>query len=119
MARATPEIISELDLDRPWLPSVRTLTMLPRPAAFRHHLRQLPAPLPLARHHSTLPLPPTIASTLPAAAAARPASEPSQVTLHGWVRTCRRQKNVAFAVVNDGSDLGGVQVVLRKGLEEG
>ena len=94
--------------------------MLPRLASLRHHLRQLPTPLSLSRRQSTLPLPlpPTIASTL-SATSTGPASVPEQVTLHGWIRTCRKQKNVAFAVLNDGSSLNGVQVVLKKGLEEG
>lgn len=63
-------------------------------------------------------------STLPSSiqaslASAGSTSETEAVTLHGWIRACRKQKNVAFAVLNDGSSLNGVQVVLKKGLEEG
>ncbi|TFL01528.1 hypothetical protein BDV98DRAFT_548024 [Pterulicium gracile] len=35
----------------------------------------------------------------------------SQVSITGWVKSVRRQKRVAFAVVNDGSNAAGLQVV--------
>lgn len=34
------------------------------------------------------------------------------VTVKGWVRTVRRQKTLAFAEVNDGSSMSGIQCVL-------
>ncbi|EIN08654.1 asparaginyl-tRNA synthetase [Punctularia strigosozonata HHB-11173 SS5] len=47
--------------------------------------------------------------TPPAAAAA--AAENVQV--HGWIKSVRRQKRVAFAVVSDGSSARGLQAVFR------
>ena len=35
------------------------------------------------------------------------------VALHGYVRSVRKQKNVAFAALYDGTSLDAVQVVLR------
>ncbi|KAF8492117.1 hypothetical protein JB92DRAFT_3085038 [Gautieria morchelliformis] len=32
-------------------------------------------------------------------------------TVHGWIKSVRRQKNVSFAVVNDGTTLKGLQAV--------
>ncbi|KAG8216894.1 hypothetical protein J3R82DRAFT_7164, partial [Butyriboletus roseoflavus] len=40
----------------------------------------------------------------------------SKVHVHGWVKSVRRQKNVTFAVVNDGSCPSGIQTVLSNGL---
>ncbi|KAF8638171.1 hypothetical protein AX17_002394 [Amanita inopinata Kibby_2008] len=34
-----------------------------------------------------------------------------QVTVSGWIKSIRRQKNVSFAVVTDGSSAGGLQAV--------
>ena len=34
-----------------------------------------------------------------------------EVTLNGWVRTARKQKTASFLVVNDGSDMEGIQCV--------
>lgn len=45
--------------------------------------------------------------------------EDPEITINGWIRSCRKQKSVAFAVINDGSNVKGIQVVLSKGLEEG
>lgn len=95
--------------------------MFPRTAALRHQLRRNPVPSTAALHSSasrrSLPLPPSIASTLSSTITA--SSAPSEVTLHGWIRSCRKQKHLSFAVLNDGSSLEGVQAVLPKGLEEG
>lgn len=41
--------------------------------------------------------------------ATRPSDGP--VVVKGWVRTVRKQKNLAFVEVNDGSNLAGIQVV--------
>ncbi|GAA5903743.1 hypothetical protein JCM6882_003402 [Rhodosporidiobolus microsporus] len=41
-----------------------------------------------------------------------------ETTLNCWVRSVRRQKNISFAVVSDGTVSGGVQVVLPKGVGE-
>ncbi|RUS33894.1 asparaginyl-tRNA synthetase [Jimgerdemannia flammicorona] len=38
----------------------------------------------------------------------------SPVTIHGWVRTVRVQKEVCFAHVNDGSNVTGIQVILNE-----
>ncbi|KIJ12198.1 hypothetical protein PAXINDRAFT_118299 [Paxillus involutus ATCC 200175] len=37
---------------------------------------------------------------------------PSKIHVHGWVKSVRRQKNVTFAVINDGSCVSGLQAVL-------
>lgn len=37
----------------------------------------------------------------------------SKVQVHGWIKSVRRQKNVAFAVINDGSCASGLQAVLH------
>ncbi|KAI5118485.1 hypothetical protein M0805_003517 [Coniferiporia weirii] len=54
------------------------------------------------------PLPPTIRQLL-----ARQAS-PKQIEVCGWVKSVRRQKNVAFAVVSDGSSSRGLQAVFSR-----
>jgi asparaginyl-tRNA synthetase len=36
----------------------------------------------------------------------------SQVSVNGWIRSVRKQKQVAFATVNDGSTLKGIQAIL-------
>ncbi|KAF9163866.1 hypothetical protein DFQ26_002060 [Actinomortierella ambigua] len=38
--------------------------------------------------------------------------EGSQVKVQGWIRSTRQQKQVAFAEVNDGSNLKGIQAIL-------
>ncbi|KAL4067067.1 hypothetical protein V8B97DRAFT_1874355 [Scleroderma yunnanense] len=47
----------------------------------------------------------------------------SKVQVHGWIKSVRRQKNIAFAVLNDGSCASGLQAVLHnsqlKGLTNG
>lgn len=86
-------------------------------------LRQLARAQPVAGSSKLLhtsssllaPLPTTIASALKASTAS--STEP--VTINGWIRSCRRQKNVSFAVINDGSSVGGVQAVLSKELDDG
>jgi len=40
-------------------------------------------------------------------------AEAESVTVHGWVRSVRRQKKIAFAAIGDGSSLDSVQVVLK------
>ncbi|CAG8803257.1 10247_t:CDS:2, partial [Dentiscutata erythropus] len=36
----------------------------------------------------------------------------SEIEVYGWVRSVRVQKNVSFAVINDGSSLKGMQAIL-------
>lgn len=52
-------------------------------------------------------LPPTIRQLL---AAPHP-PDPPTVSVSGWIKSVRRQKNVAFAVVTDGSSAHGLQAV--------
>ncbi|KIJ61659.1 hypothetical protein HYDPIDRAFT_136994 [Hydnomerulius pinastri MD-312] len=40
----------------------------------------------------------------------------SNIHVHGWVKSVRRQKNVTFAVINDGSCASGLQAVLNNNL---
>jgi asparaginyl-tRNA synthetase len=36
----------------------------------------------------------------------------AQVSVNGWIRSVRSQKQVSFANVNDGSNLKGIQAIL-------
>jgi asparaginyl-tRNA synthetase len=36
----------------------------------------------------------------------------TNVAVRGWVRSVRKQKQVCFATVNDGSNLKGIQAIL-------
>ncbi|GAA5935695.1 hypothetical protein JCM10213_003662 [Rhodosporidiobolus nylandii] len=63
-------------------------------------------------------LPPTVAHSLRSFDPSSPSPSPSASTLNCWVRSVRRQKNISFAVVSDGTVPGGVQVVLPKGVGE-
>lgn len=47
------------------------------------------------------------------------ATPEAPAVLQGWIRSCRRQKNISFAVLNDGSNVAGIQAVLSKGLDLG
>lgn len=37
-----------------------------------------------------------------------------QVAVRGWIRSVRKQKQVSFATVNDGSTLKGIQAILNE-----
>ncbi|KAL5522418.1 hypothetical protein ACEPAG_8434 [Sanghuangporus baumii] len=54
--------------------------------------------------------PPTIRQLL----SSQQTRSPSQIQVCGWVKSVRRQKNVSFAVVSDGSSTRGLQAVFRK-----
>lgn len=43
----------------------------------------------------------------------------SKVQVQGWIKSLRRQKNVTFAVINDGSCAAGVQAVLSNNVSSG
>lgn len=96
------------------------VAMAPRPRlnALRGPLRTLHSCSRAAQAATaSLALPATVASSL-AAASAGSETTASTTSLNGWIRSVRRQKNVSFAVLSDGSQVGGVQVVLPKGLDE-
>lgn len=38
--------------------------------------------------------------------------ENTNVSVRGWVRSVRKQKQISFATVNDGSNLKGIQAIL-------
>lgn len=40
--------------------------------------------------------------------------ETKDVSVRGWVRSVRKQKQVSFATVNDGSNLKGIQAILNE-----
>ena len=46
------------------------------------------------------------------------ASESETLTVHGYVRSVRKQKRIAFAAIGDGSTLSTVQAVLPPQLAE-
>nr|GFD58112.1 hypothetical protein [Tanacetum cinerariifolium] len=48
----------------------------------------------------------------------RELSESETLTVHGYVRSVRKQKRIAFAVIGDGSTLSTVQAVLSPQLAE-
>ncbi|SCV74271.1 BQ2448_6703 [Microbotryum intermedium] len=113
--------------------------LLQRPCSFAPVRRRL---VPLrAQHSGSSALAPTIAQALALASASSSASTSTlsspaasgthqdaarttsseaaaTSTISGWVRSCRRQKNVTFTVLNDGSDVKGVQAVIAPGLDE-
>jgi hypothetical protein len=64
----------------------------------------------LRRFASTSTLPPTIRQLL---SSPQPTSQETKVQLGGWIKSVRRQKNVTFAVINDGSCASGLQAVLK------
>lgn len=59
-------------------------------------------------HRSSFRLAPTIRQLLSS-------SSEGSVTVNGWVKSVRRQKNVSFAVISDGSSARGLQVVFGNG----
>jgi asparaginyl-tRNA synthetase len=58
-------------------------------------------------------LPPTIRQLL-----AEPPQTESNTVVSGWIKSIRKQKNVSFAVLTDGSSTTGLQAVLLKGKED-
>ncbi|KAF8654697.1 hypothetical protein AX16_003448 [Volvariella volvacea WC 439] len=57
-------------------------------------------------------LPPTIRQLLsPRPGGAEAATTEERITVHGWVKSVRKQKNVSFAVITDGSTAKGLQTV--------
>ena len=65
-------------------------------------------------HFRSYSLPTTIASTLKKFEARSQSHFDKQEIdiVHGWIRTVRLQKNVAFAEISDGSQLKGLQIVM-------
>ena len=59
------------------------------------------------RFASTSTLPPTIQQLL-----TRPSNNHS-IQVNGWIKSVRRQKKVAFAVITDGSRTSGLQAVFN------
>lgn len=58
-------------------------------------------------------LPPTIKQILSftPSTSHRQHDHDTSTTVHGWIKSVRRQKNVSFAIVNDGTTLKGLQAV--------
>jgi hypothetical protein len=57
-------------------------------------------------------LPPTIRQLL-----STPNLSQSEVSVHGWVKSVRHQKRLAFAVITDGSSQKGIQAVFTDPLQ--
>ncbi|SCZ98773.1 BZ3500_MvSof-1268-A1-R1_Chr3-1g05610 [Microbotryum saponariae] len=114
--------------------------LLPRPWSFAPIRRELVSSR--AQHTGSAALAPTIAQALALALAAPSSASPGSTltpksdqdgetttsasvaaaeakttTISGWIRSCRRQKNVTFAVLNDGSDVKGIQAVMAAGID--
>ncbi|CAA7267985.1 unnamed protein product [Cyclocybe aegerita] len=62
-------------------------------------------------------LPPTIRQLLASPTTGAIDSVPT-TTVSGWIKSIRKQKNVSFAVINDGSCPKGLQAVLVKGKDD-
>ena len=59
-------------------------------------------------------LPPTIRQLLRSSLSSNlPTS--TTTTVSGWIKSIRKQKNISFAVITDGSSVKGLQAVLVKG----
>ncbi|KAF9479747.1 asparaginyl-tRNA synthetase [Pholiota conissans] len=48
----------------------------------------------------------------------RPPSADDATTVFGWIKSIRKQKNMSFAVITDGSSANGLQAVLLKGKDD-
>lgn len=59
------------------------------------------------RCFSSATLPPTIRQLL----ASPPPPSAASIQINGWVKSIRKQKKVAFAVISDGSSDSGLQAV--------
>jgi hypothetical protein len=70
------------------------------------------ASVPIAAWLSSSPSPVAIVRIRDLLAAFPPTTD-RPITVRGWVRSVRRQKHVAFAEIDDGSHLKGLQAVLR------
>jgi asparaginyl-tRNA synthetase len=82
------------------------------------------APLAPSRlRYSSTFSPPNLAALLtPASPPSVPQQRPSDhqpLTIHGYIRSVRKQKRIAFAAIGDGSTLHTVQAVLAPQLAEG
>lgn len=62
-----------------------------------------------AAHPARFKLPPTIKQVLSANG-----SESSATSVTGWIKSIRKQKNITFAVVSDGTTPEGLQAVVSK-----
>jgi hypothetical protein len=62
-----------------------------------------------AAHPASFRLPPTIKQLLSASG-----SESSATSVTGWIKSIRKQKNITFAVVSDGTTPEGLQAVVLK-----
>jgi len=60
-------------------------------------------------HPAQFKLPPTIRQLLSSGD-----KEIRSTTLTGWVKSVRKQKNVIFAIINDGTNAEGLQAVVLK-----
>ncbi|KAF1817653.1 asparaginyl-tRNA synthetase [Eremomyces bilateralis CBS 781.70] len=91
-------------------------TNLRRSRSFYHHNIPVSLPRSSSRATSTTPLP-QLRSVLRASTASTSSTTAptpgSIVTIHGFVRSVRRQKRIAFAAIGDGSSLEPLQVVLQ------
>jgi asparaginyl-tRNA synthetase len=76
-------------------------------------LRYLLRPSVLRSPHN-YQLPPTISQLLKSGAEPRTSDTTSKTTVSGWIKSIRKQKNVSFAVITDGSSDKGLQAVLVK-----
>jgi asparaginyl-tRNA synthetase len=60
-------------------------------------------------------LPPTIRQLLRSPLSSNfPKSTTTTTTVSGWIKSIRKQKNISFAVITDGSSTKGLQAVLVK-----
>jgi asparaginyl-tRNA synthetase len=88
-----------------------------------HALAPLAPLTPSRLRYSSTFSPPNLAALLsPASPPSAPQQRPSDhqpLTIHGYIRSVRKQKRIAFAAIGDGSTLHTVQAVLAPQLAEG
>ncbi|KAH6896225.1 asparaginyl-tRNA synthetase [Coprinopsis sp. MPI-PUGE-AT-0042] len=90
-------------------PSVLRSLSLQRPSRFLSVTSQRPNELPASQ---LFRLPLTIAQFLSPWYTLNHHDPDAKVTVTGWIKSIRKQKNIAFAVVTDGSESRGIQAVL-------
>ncbi|KAI9827108.1 MAG: asparaginyl-tRNA synthetase [Phylliscum demangeonii] len=91
-------------------------TWSPRPSPLRSHATTPPPPPPPPPTRTVRSIAALLSSTPTAAPAPTP---PPSLTIHGFIRSIRKQKRVAFAVLADGSTTEPLQVVLSPAQAEG
>lgn len=70
------------------------------------------------RFNSTYSIKSALASFPLTSTSTLPTETAETIIINGWIKSTRKQKNISFLVINDGSNLNGIQIVLNKEVEE-